>query len=64
MNGGSTRLNDLSVGSPRVPRSLVSVFGWMQDSRGASFVNGCETTVAQSALGGRGHFCGGAGAVS
>lgn len=36
----------------------------MQDRRGAIFVNGCETTAAQGAGVGRGHCCGGEGAVS
>lgn len=45
-------------------RSPVQCRRGRQDSRGASFVYGCETTAAQSAGVGRGHFRGGAGAVS
>lgn len=36
----------------------------MQDSRGASFVNDCETAAAQGARICRGHVCGGEDAVS
>ena len=43
---------------------VVKAWGATQDRRGASFVDGCETTAAQGAGVGRGHFCGGGGAVS